>query len=538
MSNSEDGKKGNKSKLPKNETVKNTVINYLQKRNYTNPNPVNTPKNEFHTFASVENEVSSPNSILYRCYNCDPLIIDTNFSKLLNWIKELGEDEDITDLEKLVAPMFCHLYLDILQGGHPEKAAAFFLSHLASVEKVNQDSFIKELIKTLSTENDSDKYSQEFRTNKYVVQLTEQSKEQLMHFVKTNCHLIILQELQTWFEIQVQNEEITDMESDLIPNEVCLNPKFQKLMNAAAELEKQPPVIKCINVSNLIAEVNCGLLSRYHGWLVYNQDNLVYVKSIHNMNRINSTSKANSVRLNGHSSKVYALTISKHYLVSGSSDGKICIYHNENFENFKECVGHLRTVYHLKISSNEYYLASGSEDNTIKLWNTANGELLRVFVGHEQAVVCVDFHPNCLYLISGSCDNTLRFWRIDTAASIRLLYENKGTVRCMSCHPDGKILVSASDDQCIRVWDILTGKIIFELTCKDAHCNNLRWSKNGNLLCGSFSDNTVKIWDVKIQENNVNFIQVQIIRCNNTIIDLEYCFGTFGVLTIPRISQD
>lgn len=530
MYNSEDTKRENKIKYAKNETLRNTVLNYLQKRNYKLLNTVDVSKSELQTYSSVENEISNPNSVLYRCYNCDPVIIDNNFSKFVIWIKEL--DVDVTDLEQLIGPLFCHLYLDILQGGHPEKAAAFFLSHLASVEKVNQNTFIQDLMKTLSAENGSDYLTQEFRSNKYIIQLKEHSKQQLMNFVMKNCHIIILQELQTWFDIQVMSDDIVEMEHDLIPNECCLNSKFQEIINASADLENiNSKIIFSVGVSNVISEINCGLLSRYHGWFIYNQNNLVYVNTLHNFNSLSEVENAESVRLNGHSTKVYAMTSSKNYLVTGSSDGKICIYLNENFEIIKECLGHTRTIYCLRISSNEFYLASGSEDNTVRLWDTSNGHFLRIFVGHHQAVVSLDFHPNCLYLISGSCDKTIRLWKIDNAAPIRLLHESEGTIRCLSCHPQGKILVSASDDQYIRAWDILNGKIISELRCREGYCKHLQWSKDGNLLCGSFSDGSVRIWNVKIQENSVNFVVMQVISNTNNIIAIEYCFGTFGILT-------
>ncbi|KAL3274684.1 hypothetical protein HHI36_016062 [Cryptolaemus montrouzieri] len=152
--------------------------------------------------------------------------------------------------------------------------------------------------------------------------------------------------------------------------------------------------------------------------------------------------------------------------------------------------------------------------------------------------MCLDFHPNCLYLISGSADKCIRVWSVESADTKRLLHGCQNVIRDLACHPKGQILVSASDDDYLRIWDILTSKVILENKCIDAVLTRLQWSKDGNLLCGAFSDKTVKIWNYRNFSLNVtkNLEVLQVINCSGTVLNLEYCFGTFAALTCSPIT--
>ncbi|KAK9883053.1 hypothetical protein WA026_001261 [Henosepilachna vigintioctopunctata] len=413
MYNSEDYKR-EKNKSSKSELVNVSLGNYLQRRNYATFQPSEITKAQLRVHSSVDNEVSNPNSIEYKSYTCDPVIIDNNFAKFISWLRELSKEESYSDIEILIGPLFCHLYLDIFQAGLGEEASVFFFNHLSAVEKLNRDKYIQDLISCFSEENSISFLKEEFRSNKYSIQISENSRERLINFVEEECHITFLQVFQTWFEISVMSNQSNELKCDSVPNECCLNAKFEKIVKVAADLENEHnKLVYSVDVSDVITEINCGFLSRQHGMFGYNQGNIVCIQPLHNFNNLSSINDSKLVKLNGHSTRLYAITISRNYFASSSSDGKICIYKIENFEVVKECLGHIKTVYSLKISSNEFYLASGSEDNTIRLWNLENGQFLRIFVGHEQAVSCLDFHPNCLYFMSGSADKNIRMWNIE-----------------------------------------------------------------------------------------------------------------------------
>ena len=75
-------------------------------------------------------------------------------------------------------------------------------------------------------------------------------------------------------------------------------------------------------------------------------------------------------------------------------------------------MGHTGGISSLAIDPNGQYLVSGSEDKTIKVWHRESGELRQTLFGHEQTVRTLVIHPNGQTIVSGSDDKTIKFWRI------------------------------------------------------------------------------------------------------------------------------
>lgn len=111
----------------------------------------------------VENETSHVNSIMYTCINNDPTIAETQFTKLKNWIYDVKPTYISEELKEILFPLLCHLYLEMLKGGHKIAAANFLkknqsismqeeailmLEELATVEST-KDIEEKDVIKTL-----------------------------------------------------------------------------------------------------------------------------------------------------------------------------------------------------------------------------------------------------------------------------------------------------------------------------------------------------------------------------------------------------
>ena len=74
--------------------------------------------------------------------------------------------------------------------------------------------------------------------------------------------------------------------------------------------------------------------------------------------------------------------------------------------------GHTGGICTLAIAPNGQYLVSGSEDKTIKIWHWESGEIRQTLSGHKQTVRILAIHPNGQTIVSGSDDKTVKFWRI------------------------------------------------------------------------------------------------------------------------------
>lgn len=101
----------------------------------------------------VENESSHINSIIYSCINNDPSVAESQFSKLRCWISELSTVSVREELKEILFPLLCHLYVEMLRGGH-KTAAATFLKKNQSIS--TDDEAVLMLEELASLENTKD----------------------------------------------------------------------------------------------------------------------------------------------------------------------------------------------------------------------------------------------------------------------------------------------------------------------------------------------------------------------------------------------
>lgn len=188
----DESKRENKNKRIKSE-VKSALNSYLQKRNYCLLRPFEITKNQQFTYFQIENEVSRSNSILYSSPTNDPVIIDENFTKFIKWLKERKEKSLCTDLDQMTGPLFCHFYIEILKGGHKDKANHFFRAHLSLFDRNYCDPIVKQLITLFHNNADISDAKESFRSKKTVVDLTQESLDYSKSFVFGNCHVVFLQ---------------------------------------------------------------------------------------------------------------------------------------------------------------------------------------------------------------------------------------------------------------------------------------------------------------------------------------------------------
>lgn len=530
-------RKSTKIKRKKRE-VKNAVALYLQRRNYYTLQTFMVTKRQRLTHSLVETSVGRSNSILN--IRCDPIVIDQNFTKFLLWLRDQTKFKNrFHDIECIVAPLFCHLYMEILRYEQADRAASFFKCHVPSINKNNCDNTIIDLIFANETKDkDLSKFKERFRSSRIVLKLQSNSLKNLKVFVLENCHIGFLQVLQTYFDFQVNDITKKQKRVTMPSIEYKKDYKHQKFLNCLRELKREETAIFNINITNNKHLVSCGLLKRQCGLLVFAQHNVLYLMPVHPSNSLYNINHNAYMKFVHHSNHIYSVDLSpdNQMLVSGSADGTLCIYSLETLTLLKKCTGHLGAVYYVKISGNGAYVATGSMDGTARLWEIKKGKILRIFCGHSQAVTCVEFHPNCLYLATGSADRNIRLWCINKASSLRLLHASKGMVYSLAFSPCGKLLASASEDKSIRVWDLLTSKVVIELKCKDAPILKVIWKSDGSEICAGTIDGVIRIWNISRThdngENNKYIDPITTHFLNGKLLSIDYAFSTYGTLTV------
>lgn len=103
----------------------------------------------------VDNESSHVNSIMYSCINNDPSIAESQFYKLKNWINDLTLLDVREELKALLFPLLCHLYIEMLKGGH-KTAAASFLKNNQSLSTEEEGILLLEQLASIENPKDID----------------------------------------------------------------------------------------------------------------------------------------------------------------------------------------------------------------------------------------------------------------------------------------------------------------------------------------------------------------------------------------------
>jgi WD40 repeat protein len=203
--------------------------------------------------------------------------------------------------------------------------------------------------------------------------------------------------------------------------------------------------------------------------------------------------------LQGHSDCVNSLFISSdnRYIASASSDTNIKVWDLETGSLERTLQGHSRSVTSLYLSSDNRYIASGSEDKSIKLWNFETGSLKRNMIGHSSYVSSVCVSSDDLFIISGGDDMKIKVWELETGNLKYTLQGHSDWVRSVNISGDNRYIISASRDATIKVWELETGNLKQTLQGHSDCVNSLIVSSDNRYIVSGSSDMTIKTWELE-----------------------------------------
>ena len=75
--------------------------------------------------------------------------------------------------------------------------------------------------------------------------------------------------------------------------------------------------------------------------------------------------------------------------------------------------GHKNSEYRLtpSLSYTDAYVVSGSEDGKICMWDLVESTLVRTLKAHSKAVTCIAYRRDQHEMVSGSQDGSVKLWR-------------------------------------------------------------------------------------------------------------------------------
>lgn len=127
-------------------------------------------------------------------YQCTE--ISTVFFRLKKWINALFNEKIKLELQGLLYPMFCHLYLEMLHAGNRQAAIQFLKAHQNEFVSETEKDFLEELSSVFSVQDiELRPLVNAFRTRKYKVDLSDSAHICLQQYFIRYGYITLLQVL-------------------------------------------------------------------------------------------------------------------------------------------------------------------------------------------------------------------------------------------------------------------------------------------------------------------------------------------------------
>ncbi|XP_075976048.1 will decrease acetylation [Anticarsia gemmatalis] len=573
-------------KTTRNDAIKAAVTSYLERRNYpdidifSNSNNLSRSAEQMAVATIVQCEASRANSILFSCINNDSGQYDVQYSKLVNFIKDIKNEKVRNELLGLLCPLLCHLYLEMLRGGQGGPAQMFLKRHSATLPQKDlsyhqpidgnlpsalyRPNSLEQLFNslqngTIDNETPEKDYMNQilddigsiytlqevetrpsiaaFRSCKYDINLSQDALNMLKAYLAKHGHVLLIQVLQTWFHIDINNdpnkknadddeEEMDDEinvtlttsgEKNTDTNDIfaeCnghaeyqgIDKDLQDLQEAIRGVRESTAPLKLYKIAAPDAHLVCAKTDQYCNILCggfSNSEIILWDLGQNNVNRLvnrniseielacyvphdplpddNTLQIGTGVPLRGHGGPVQAVNVlpREEIVVSASHDNTMRAWRLTDYSCAAIYRGHNYPIWCMDVSKSGLFVVTGSHDRTAKLWSLSRTFPVRVFAGHMSDVTCVKFHPNEVYIATGGADRTVRLWMVSDARLVRLLVGHRGVLRTLSFSPSGSYLASAGDDKKIKVWDLAAGTCIHEYRGHHGKVTALDWSDVG-----------------------------------------------------------
>ncbi|XP_018404283.1 PREDICTED: TAF5-like RNA polymerase II p300/CBP-associated factor-associated factor 65 kDa subunit 5L [Cyphomyrmex costatus] len=538
-----------KMKRMKSDVISATIESYLKRRHYQThdyrkgdqlfcQNSDQTTLN-----ATAECGTSQDNSIVFSAITIDIIAADQAYQRLKKWMSVALNEKLRIELQGLLYPIFCHLYLEMLHAGSRQAAIQFLKTYQNEFMSDTEKDFLEELSSVFSVQDiELRPLVNAFRTRKYKVDLSESAHICLRQYLTKYGHIILLQIINTHITI-IRKADSPQMDGEVLeersqryeasinghveqPSGTGIDREMRELQEAIRLIQHNShQALRLFTVKNAIENASCGLIApkmdklavgfstaEIRLWaigdtvLVKKNDKQCVpstcdISPFYKFNEQESTirSEAGAIVLRGHTDVVHDLRFIPEVdiLLSVSSDKDMRAWKLNNYSCTAIYSGHSYPIWCMDTSVFNLYIATGSHDRTAKLWSLDRTFPLRIFAGHFLDVNCIKFHPNARYLATGSADKTVRLWSKDDGNLLRVYVGAQSTIYTLAFSPDGKYLAAAGDDKSIFIWDLATNGLLTELKGHKDTIMNVDWSLDNQYIASASLDGIVRLWSTQ-----------------------------------------
>ncbi|KAM0729158.1 TAF5-like RNA polymerase II p300/CBP-associated factor-associated factor 65 kDa subunit 5L [Formica fusca] len=546
-----------KMKRMKSDVISATIESYLKRRHYQANDYCKGDQlfcqssDQMTLNATAECGTSQDNSIVFSAITVDVTAADQAYQRLKKWMNIILNEKIKVELQGLLFPIFCHLYLEMLHAGNRQAAIQFLKAHQNEFVSDTEKDFLEELSRVFSVQDiELRSLVNAFRTRKYKVDLSESAHICLRQYLTRYGHIILMQIINTHITIirktgspkmdgEIHEEKSQRYETSINghveqPSGTGVDREMRELQEAIRLIRNNAhQALRVFTVKNAIENASCGLIApkmdklavgfntaEIRLWgigetvLVERKDKQTHVPFIcdvspfYKFNKHENTirSEAGAIILRGHTDVVHDLRFipEADILLSVSSDKDMRAWRLNDYSCAAVYSGHSYPIWCMDTSVFNLYTATGSHDRTAKLWSLDRTFPLRIFAGHFLDVNCIKFHPNARYLATGSADKTIRLWAKDDGNLVRVYVGAQSTIYTLAFSPDGKYLAAAGDDKCISIWDLASNALLTELKGHEDTVMNVDWSLDGQYIASASIDGIVRLWPTQDFINTLN----------------------------------
>ncbi|KAL0881644.1 hypothetical protein ABMA27_001466 [Loxostege sticticalis] len=547
-------------KKTRNDAVKAAVTSYLERRNYpdidlfSSNNSMNRSAEQMAVATIVQCEASRANSILFSCINNDPGQYDIQYTRLVNFIKEINIEKVKNELLGLLCPLLCHLYLEMLRGGHGGQAQMFLKRHSATLPQKDlsyhqpidgnlpsalyRPNSLEQLFNslqngTIDNETPEKDYMNQilddigsiytlqevetrptiaaFRSCKYDVYLSQDALNMLKAYLAKQGHVLLIQVLQTWFHIDI-NSDTNKKNSD-----------------DEDQMEDEVNITR-INTEEKVTDTN-DIFSKCNGHAEYQSVD----KELRDLQ-----DAIKGVRESMPPLKLYKVAAPDSHLIcaktdpycnllcGGFSNSEIRLWDlgqnnvkrivNRNISEFElACFvppepspedntlqvgtglplrGHTGPIQAVSVLAQEQLVLSASHDNTMRAWRLYDYSCASVYRGHNYPIWCMDVSKNGLFIVTGSHDRTAKLWSLDRTFPVRVFVGHMSDVTCVKFHPNEAYIATGGADRTVRLWSVCDARLVRVLCGHRGVVRALAFAPSGDYLASAGDDKKIKVWDL------------------------------------------
>ncbi|XP_045496473.1 TAF5-like RNA polymerase II p300/CBP-associated factor-associated factor 65 kDa subunit 5L [Colias croceus] len=549
-------------KRNKNDAVKAVVTSYLERRNYpdidvfNSNNTVSRSAEEMAVATIVQCESSRANSILFSCINNDPGQYDTQYTRLFNFIKDLKLEKVKNELLGLLTPLLCHLYLEMLRGGHGGPAQMFLKRHSVSLPQKDlsyhqpidgnlpsalyRPNSLEQLFNslqngTIDNETPEKDYMNQlledigsvytlqeietrptiaaFRSCKFDICLSQDSLNVLKAYLAKHGHVLLIQVLQTWFHIDVNGENSKNNAEDEEEDESKENSKnfdlninekndtldiFSKC-NGHAEYQSVDKELR--DLQDAIKSVRDSLVPLKLYKIGAPDTNLICAKTDQYCNVLCGGFSNSEIRLWDLGQNNINRRVNKN-ISEFELRCSVPIEPEDIPDNTRQIGtgvplrGHSGPIQAVSILSREELVLSASHDNTMRAWRISDYSCASIYRGHNYPIWCLDVSKNGLFIVTGSHDRTAKLWSLDRTFPVRVFIGHMSDVTCVKFHPNEAYIASGGADRSVRLWSVCDARLVRVLCSHRGPVRALAFSPAGTHLASAGDDKKIKIWDL------------------------------------------